>query len=129
MKKIILSMVLTAILLQGVVAVNAADYVDKSFSFCCQQASYNTAKYTKGVTGYTYFKYNSGQPAIYVNVIDYNTSNVSNKKYINDHQGYALTNGVIAGNKVYLRLTRQSKDNTYDTGVWSPDCAGSYTVK
>lgn len=129
MKKILGTVLVAVLLVQGIQIGHAADYADKSFSFCCQQSVYETPRYTKGVKGYVYFKYMSGQPAIYVNVLNGSTGAVGNKKYINNHVGYALANSVSAGHKVYLRLSAQSKDNTYDKGVWSPDCAGSYPVK
>ena len=50
-------------------------------------------------------------------------------KKLNIGKRYALTNSLSAGDSIYLKLTSQSKDNTIDKGVWSPDCAGSYTVK
>lgn len=130
-KKKIGMLVLAGVLIcqGGIVARAAADYSDKPFAFCCQQANVDTGKYPKGVKGYIYCYPETGQIRMNVTVKNYTNGTTGNTKTLNTGTRYALSNNVPVGNKVYLRISRIFQDNTINKGVWSPDCAGSYEVK
>lgn len=126
-KKILIALVL--VLSQMGVVAHAADYTDQEFSFCCQQASHDTNKRVKEVVGYIYCYPKSGQSKLKVQVRNVTNSTSGVVKTLNTGTRYALQNNVPQNNTIYLHLSRISKDNSINKGVWSPDCAGSYTVK
>lgn len=128
-KKVLVLLALVVVLSQTGIISRAADYSDTFFSFCCQQASHDTSKRVKQVVGYVYCYPESGQTKMNVQVRNSTNSTVGVVKELNTGTRYALKNNVPAGNSIYLHISRKSKDYTINKGYWSPDCAGSYTVK
>jgi hypothetical protein len=134
-----IALILSAFLVVGesVPAFAYADYGDKGFAFDLTSTgdTAGTPWYKKGTDSSVYInvQYRSGTaPRGYVDGA--NSSSGTNKKdctigtvYLSKTGEYRFRNLVNESGLTYARLTAWASLGTgYVSGVWSPDCAGSY---